>query len=190
MLIGYARVSTENQNLELQIDALKRAGCDQIFQETISGANKEKKELSEALKILREGDTLIVWKLDRLGRSLKSLIDFVTDLNKKKINFKSITDSIDTTTPMGKFFFHIMGSLSELERGLIHERTMAGLKAANQRGRIGGRPRAIGEKTFERASKMYDSNELSVGEICSTMGINRRTFNRYLNKRNTGDESK
>ena len=142
MIIGYARISTSDQNFDLQLDALKKAGCEKIFKEAVSGIKSEKKELVETLKQLRRGDTLIVWKLDRLGRSLKSLIELVNQLKDEGIYFKSLMDSIDTSTSLGQFFFHITGSFAELERNLIRERTIAGLASARKRGRKGGRPKS------------------------------------------------
>src|SRR5438874_12226421 len=143
MLIGYARVSTTDQTLDLQKDALKKIGCSKIFTDTISGATTERKGLEGALSYVREGDTLVVWRLDRLGRSLKHLIDTITKLNNRKIGFKSITENIDTTTSGGKLIFHIFGALAEFERDIIRERTNAGLLAARARGRKGGRPKAL-----------------------------------------------
>jgi DNA invertase Pin-like site-specific DNA recombinase len=180
MIIGYARISTSDQNFALQIDALEKAGCEKVFQETISGIKSEKKELAEALKLLRKGDTLVVWKLDRLGRSLRSLIDLVNGLKEEGIYFQSLMDSIDTSTPIGQFFFHITGSFAGLERNLIHERTMAGLNAARKRGRKGGRPKAIDSETFCTALKMHKTRDFTVGEICSRLKINRRSFYRYM----------
>lgn len=135
MLIGYARVSTQDQNLELQLDALTKAGCQKVFEDTISGTRADRPGLGKALEMLREGDTLVVWKLDRLGRSVKQLVELVSDLHKQNVQFKSLTDSIDTSTPSGRFFFHVMASLAEMERDLIVERTRAGLDVARQLGR-------------------------------------------------------
>ncbi len=143
LIVGYARVSTVDQNLNLQVDALKKAGCHEIYEEVISGVHKNKKELEKALSKLRKGDTFIVWRLDRLGRTLQSLLHLVNDLRDKGIQFKSLQDTIDTSTPMGQFFFHVTGSFAELERHLIHERTMAGLKASSDRGIKGGRPKIL-----------------------------------------------
>ena len=139
MLIGYARVSTQDQNLELQLDALTKAGCQKVFEDTISGTRADRPGLGKALEMLREGDTLVVWKLDRLGRSVKQLVELVSALHKQNVQFKSLTDSIDTGTPSGRFFFHVMASLAEMERDLIVERTRAGLDVARQLGRKGGR---------------------------------------------------
>jgi DNA invertase Pin-like site-specific DNA recombinase len=142
MLIGYARVSTFEQTLDLQQDALTKAGCEQTFTDTISGSVAERPGLQNALLYLREGDTLVVWRLDRLGRSLKHLIDTITTLHERDIGFRSLTENIDTTTSSGKLIFHVFGALAEFERDLIRERTQAGLAAARARGRHGGRPRA------------------------------------------------
>lgn len=179
MLIGYARVSTEDQNPDMQVDDLKKAGCTEIFIDTISGANKEKPELLKALSYLRKGDTLTVWKLDRLGRSVKKLIELTEDFKSKGIHFKSLTDSIDTSTPAGRFFFHMMASLSEMERDLLIERTQKGLAAARKRGRIGGRKRLMTPAKMDSARKL-----LSVGsppkEVAANLGISVPTLYRWL----------
>jgi DNA invertase Pin-like site-specific DNA recombinase len=141
MLIGYARVSTQEQTLDLQIDALEKIGCTKIYSDVVSGAKEERKGLQEALEYVRVGDTLVVWRLDRLGRSLKHLIETITRLNDRKIGFKSITENIDTTTSGGKLVFHIFGALAEFERDIIQDRTKAGLHAARSRGRLGGDPK-------------------------------------------------
>src|SRR5881275_724710 len=141
MYVGYARVSTSDQTLDLQKDALEKIGCTKIFTDTASGAKEERKGLEEALAFLREGDTLVVWRLDRLGRTLKHLIETVTDLSQRHIGFKSLTESIDTTTSNGRLIFHIFGALAEFERDIIRERTLAGLLAARARGRMGGQPK-------------------------------------------------
>src|SRR5512141_528014 len=140
MLIGYARVSTQDQTLDLQRDALDKLGCTRVFTDTASGAQIERRGLEEALAFMREGDTLVVWRLDRLGRSLKHLLETVSVLEQRKIGFRSITENIDTTTSGGKLIFHVFGALAEFERDLIRERTLAGLAAARARGRKGGRP--------------------------------------------------
>ncbi|MDD4976212.1 MAG: recombinase family protein [Bacteriovorax sp.] len=186
MIIGYARISTSDQNFALQLDALKKAGCEKVFKETVSGDKSEKKELEEALKRLRKGDTLVVWRLDRLGRSLRALIELANGLKEEGIYFQSLMDSIDTSTAIGQFFFHVTGSFAELERNLIIERTMAGLEAARKRGRKGGRPKAIDNKTFHTALKMHRSEDFSVNEICLRLKINRRSFYRYL--QSSGDQ--
>src|SRR5213080_5112071 len=149
MLIGYARVSTQDQTLNLQKDALEKIGCSTIFTDTASGATTERKGLDAALAYVREGDTLVVWRLDRLGRSLKHLIETITKLNQRKIRFKSITENIDTTTSGGKLVFHIFGALAEFERDIIKDRTKAGLASARSRGRLGGRPRVMDAKKLK-----------------------------------------
>src|SRR5438309_7348420 len=167
MLIGYARVSTSDQTLNLQKDALEKIGCSKIFTDTISGATTERQGLDEALAYVREGDTLVVWRLDRLGRSLKHLIETITNLNNRKIGFKSLTESIDTTTSGGKLIFHIFGALAEFERDIIRERTNAGLTAARARGKKGGRPKSpiSEEKKLQMAKKMYDDKSMPVRDI-------------------------
>jgi DNA invertase Pin-like site-specific DNA recombinase len=180
MLIGYARVSTEEQNLDLQRDALQKAGCSRIFTDHISGTKARRPGLEEALSHLRSGDTFVVWRLDRLGRSLRHLIDAVTDLQEKEIGFKSLTEAIDTTTSGGKLVFHIFGALAEFEREIIRERTQAGLAAARARGRNGGRRKRLTEKQIEMARSLYASKTHTVDEICKTLGIGRTTFYRYV----------
>ena len=157
MLIGYARVSTQDQNLELQLDALTKAGCQKVFEDTISGTRADRPGLGKALEMLREGDTLVVWKLDRLGRSVKQLVELVSALHKQNVQFKSLTDSIDTGTPSGRFFFHVMASLAEMERDLIVERTRAGLDVARQLGRKGGRKPKMTDSKIESAKKLLAS---------------------------------
>jgi DNA invertase Pin-like site-specific DNA recombinase len=184
MLIGYARISTPEQSFDLQTDALEKAGCKKIFRETVSGAKTERKALNDALVYVRKGDTLVVWRLDRLGRSLMHLIEVVNSLHERNVGFKSLVDAIDTTTPTGKFFFHVTGAFAELERNLIRERTRAGLKAARARGRSGGRPKAIDPKTFQMALEIYNSKTTTVGEMCKRLGIAKRTFYRHLELHN------
>ena len=179
-LIGYARVSTADQTLDLQLDALRKAGCSKIFTDTASGAKSERTGLHEALNYLREQDTLVVWRLDRLGRSLKDLIDIIFQLDQRKIGFKSLTENIDTTTSGGKLIFHIFGALAEFERNLIKERTNAGLTAARTRGIKGGRPKSLTEKRLEMARKLYADKSNSIGEICKTLGIPRMTLWRHV----------
>jgi len=180
-LIGYARVSTTEQHL--QQDALHAAGCLKIFTDTISGAKSERKGLSEALDYIRAGDTLVVWRLDRLGRSLKDLIERITQLHSRNIGFKSLTANIDTTSG-GKLIFHIFGALAEFERDIIKERTNAGLTAARARGRQGGRPRSSlsDEKKLQMARQMYANKNLPVRDICKALGIPRSTFYKYVQK--------
>lgn len=182
MLIGYARVSTPDQNFNLQVEALEKAGCAKVYQETASGAKVERKVLGEILAYLRPGDTLVVWRLDRLGRSLGHLIQLVNDLESHGIGFKSLVEAIDTTTPTGQFFFQITGAFAELERNLIRERTMAGLASARSRGRNGGRPKALDGEAFAMALTLYHDRRNPVGSICKKFGIAKRTFYRYLEK--------
>ncbi len=180
MLIGYARVSTADQNLHLQKDALKAADCTQIWEDTASGAKAARPGLEKALAMLREGDTLVVWKLDRLGRSLKHLIESVHVLENRGVGFKSLQDNIDTTTPGGKLLFHILGSLAEFERDLIRERTHAGLVAARARGRKGGRPAGGNARKKEAVRALRKDPKRSVGEICEMLHISQATFYRYV----------
>lgn len=179
MLIGYARVSTHEQTLDLQRDALEKAECAKIFTDHISGTKARRPGLEEALSHLRSGDTLVVWRLDRLGRSLRHLIDTVTELQERGIGFKSLTESIDTTTSGGKLVFHIFGALAEFEREIIRERTQAGLLAARARGKTGGRRRALKPNQEQIARQLYEA-KTPVREICQTLGISRATFYRYL----------
>jgi DNA invertase Pin-like site-specific DNA recombinase len=183
MLIGYARVSTQDQTLNLQKDALKKIGCNKIFTDTASGAKAERNGLEEALEYVREGDTLVVWRLDRLGRSLKHLIETISQLDTRKIGFKSLTENIDTTTSGGKLIFHIFGALAEFERNLIRERTQAGLLAARVRGRLGGRPKAKAlntPKKVDMAQRLYNDKNNTIDEICKTLNISRATLYRYI----------
>jgi DNA invertase Pin-like site-specific DNA recombinase len=183
MQIGYARVSKTEQNLDLQRDALKKAGCreNHIFTDKITGTKAERKGLRQALSHLREGDTLVVWRLDRLGRSLPHLIETVTNLQAQHIAFKSITENIDTATATGQLVFHIFGALAEFERNLIRERTLAGLEAARARGRLGGRPElTLASPKVAMAQKLYADKTNSIGEICKTLNISRATLYRYV----------
>jgi DNA invertase Pin-like site-specific DNA recombinase len=179
MLIGYARVSTQEQTLNLQRDALEKAGCTKIFTDTASGAKAEREGLEEALNYVRTGDTLVVWRLDRLGRSLPHLITTMTDLEKRGIGFKSLMENIDTTTSGGKLIFHIFGALAEFERNLISERTTAGLIAARARGRKGGRPKALTGKQLSIARDLYEKRH-PIAEICQTLKISKMTLYRAL----------
>jgi DNA invertase Pin-like site-specific DNA recombinase len=184
MLIGYARVSTADQTLALQQDALKSAGCDSVYTDTASGSSAERTGLEQALSHLRKGDTLVVWRLDRLGRSLRHLIDTITALDARGIGFRSITEAIDTTTSGGKLVFHIFGALAEFERDIIRERTQAGLQAARARGRRGGRPkRQPSSRKIAMAKALYADKTNSVQEICKTLEISRATLYRYLEER-------
>src|SRR5436853_2499288 len=170
MLVGYARVSTNEQTLDLQKDALEKIGCVKIYSDVVSGAKAEREGLAEALDYVREGDTLVVWRLDRLGRSLKHLIETITQLNNRKIGFKSITENIDTTTSGGKLIFHIFGALAEFERDIIRERTNAGLQAARARARPGGRPKTLNmPKKIAMAQSLYDDKNNTIDEICKTL---------------------
>lgn len=189
MLIGYARISIADQNLHLQKDALKAAGCVQICEDTASGAKASRPGLEKALGMLREGDTLVVWKLDRLGRSLKHLIESVQALDSRGVGFKSLQDNIDTTTPGGKLLFHILGSLAEFERDLIRERTNAGLAAARARGRMGGRPRGGYTKKQEAALALRQDPKRSVQEICEMLHISQATFYRYASMRDDSQKN-
>lgn len=179
MKIGYARVSTVDQNLNLQIDALEKAGCEKIFTDTASGLLDSRKGLADAVEFCRQGDTLVVWKLDRLGRSLKHLIETVNQLHAKGIGFVSLQESVDTTTSGGKLVFHVFGALAEFERELIRERTRAGLAAARSRGKLGGRPKKLSTKQIEMAQKLMKDSSNSIKEICTTLKISRATLYRY-----------
>lgn len=182
MKIGYARVSTADQHLRMQEDALKKAGCDRIYHDIASGIKTERPGLEEALNQLRQEDVLVVWKLDRLGRSIQHLIQTVKQLNEQKIGFKSLQENIDTTTSGGKLIFHIFSALAEFERDIIQERTKAGLKAARIRGRLGGRPPSLNEKQIEKMLARYHEQKLTVAEICKVFGISRPSFYNYLNR--------
>jgi DNA invertase Pin-like site-specific DNA recombinase len=180
MLIGYARVSTHDQTLNLQNDALEQAECSKIFTDTISGAKTDRPGLEQALSYVRPGDTLVVWRLDRLGRSLRHLIETITTLHDRGIGFKSITENIDTTTSGGKLVFHIFGALAEFERDIIRERTQAGLQAARARGKKGGRPKVLKDKKVAMAQALYNDKNNSIAEICKTLNISRSTLYRYI----------
>ena len=180
MKIGYARVSTNEQNLDLQLDALKVAGCEQIYKDVASGSKTDRPGLDDALRQLREGDSLVVWKLDRLGRSLRHLIDLITALNQNGVFFKSLRESIDTSSSGGKLIFHVFGALAEFERDLIRERTLAGLAAARARGRIGGRPRVMDKKKLSMAKALLVDKSNSISEVCKIIGVSRSTYYNYL----------
>lgn len=183
MKIGYARVSTADQNLRMQVDALKAEGCKHIYEEKISGSKTERKELQRMLETVRDGDTIVIWKLDRLGRSLKHLVELVSQLMEKGVGLKSLNDPIDTSTSQGRLIFNIFASLAEFERDIIRERTMAGLKAARVRGRRGGRPKGLskeGIRTSILAASLYKGKESSISEICDALKISRPTLYKYL----------
>jgi DNA invertase Pin-like site-specific DNA recombinase len=171
-LLGYARVSTTDQQPQLQVDALTAAGCYRVFTETASGVRTDRPTLEQLLDQLRPGDTLVVWKLDRLGRSLRQLVDTVTGLADRGIGFRSL-QAIDTTTPGGKLVFHVFAALAEFERDLIRERTAAGLAAARARGRRGGRPSVLAGHRLQVAQKMYASGQYTVAAIAKTLGVSR-----------------
>jgi DNA invertase Pin-like site-specific DNA recombinase len=179
MLIGYARVSTQDQNLDLQREALNKAGCKKVFEDKASGTRSERPALIEALEMLREGDTLVVWKLDRLGRSVKQLADLVGELHKQGIQFKSLTDAIDTGSPSGRFFFHVMASLAEMERELTVERTRAGLEVARQLGRKGGRKPKMTNSKIESAKKLLASG-ISPKDVARNLGVSVPTLYRWV----------
>jgi len=179
MLIGYARVSTQDQNLDLQRDALEKAGCKKLFEDKVSGTRADRPGLIKAMEILREGDTLVVWKLDRLGRSVKQLVDLISELHKKGIQFKSVTDAIDTGTTSGRFFFHVMASLAEMERELTVERTRAGLEAARRLGRKGGRKRQMTDSKIESAKKLL-ANGIPPRDVAQNLGVSIPTLYRWV----------
>ncbi len=180
MFVGYSRVSTLEQHADLQHDALQTAGCSTYFTDQVSGAKAERDALQQALAFVRAGDTLVVWKLDRLGRSLKHLIETVTQLEERGVGFLSLTENIDTTTSSGKLIFHIFGALAEFERDLIRERTQAGLAAARARGRMGGRPKGGSRHKQAMARKLYADKTNTIQDICRTLGISRATLYRYV----------
>ena len=177
--IGYARVSTRDQNLDLQTAALKQAQCDRIFEETMSGAKRARPELERTLDHVRAGDTLVVWKLDRLGRSVKDLVELVGELEQRGVHFQSVTDNIDTSTPAGRFFFHVMASLAQMERELLVERTRAGLDAAKAQGRIGGRKRAMTDSKLEAAKKLLAAG-VAPRDVAANLGISVPTLYRWI----------
>ncbi len=186
MRIGYARVSTKDQSIHLQEDALKKAGCEQIFKEVASGARTSRPVLEDLLSRLRSGDVLVIWKLDRLGRSLPHLVTLANDLLERRVGLISLNDPIDTTTPQGRLVFGIFAALAEFERALIRERTQAGLEAARARGRKGGRPAGLSkqaEATAMAAETLYKEGRMSVQAICDQLSISKPTLYRYLRHR-------
>ena len=180
MIIGYARVSTTDQDNALQVDALEAAGCELIYKEARSGATRERPELSRCLDAIRSSDTLVVWRLDRLGRSLKDLVEIISKLEAMEIGFRSLTEAIDTTTAGGKLIFHIFGALAEFERSLIQERTKAGLKAARARGRKGGRPKAMSDADVKKAHAMLLDPKMTKTEVARHFNVTRVTLNKAL----------
>ena len=180
MNIGYVRVSTDDQKLDLQKDALVSAGCDKLYQDIASGAKEKRAGLDNAIRYLRKGDTLVVWKLDRLGRSLKHLIQVVNDLNKRGVFLRSVRENIDTSSSGGKLTFHLFGALAEFERDIISERTKAGLLAARARGRIGGRPKVMTDDKIKLAKQLMVNKDNSAQFVSKTLGISRATLYRYL----------
>ncbi|HEV2679546.1 MAG TPA: recombinase family protein [Rhodanobacter sp.] len=179
MLIGYARVSTLDQELAMQVDALEASGCERIFTDKASGATQDRAGLADALAFARPGDCLVVWKLDRLGRSVKGLVDMAAQLAERKVDLRSLTDGIDTKGAAGRFFFHVMAALAEMERELIRERTLAGLDAAKRAGKIGGRKRAMTPAKIDAAQRLLDGGMLAK-DVASTVGVSVPTFYRYF----------
>jgi len=187
MKYGYARVSTKDQVLDLQIDALKKAGCNRVFQEIAKGAKADRPEWTTLLNEIKSGDTLVVWKLDRMGRSLQHLIKTVNELISNNIDIISLKDPINIITAQGRFMFNVFASLAEFEKDLIRERTMAGLKSARDRGRMGGRPKGLSEKAKRSAGSaeaLYKQNELTSDEIADQLNISKTTLYKYLRMRN------
>lgn len=188
MLVGYGRVSTADQTPALQEDALRAAGCEKLYIETISSAKKDRPQLASALDYLRAGDTLVVWRLDRLARSMRQLIQTVEDLEERGIALKSLTESIDTATAGGMLTFHIFGAMAQFERSLIRERTKAGLTAARARGRVGGRPRKLDGERLEMARGLLAADK-SVAAVARTMGVSRATVHRALDLAHIHEEA-
>ncbi|HHC4015662.1 TPA: recombinase family protein [Klebsiella pneumoniae] len=178
--IGYARVSTDDQHLDLQRDAIQRAGCGVIYEEAASGKNTARPELEQCRKALRAGDTLVVWRLDRLGRSLPELVQIVTDLEQRGVGFESLTEKIETSSAAGKLTFHVFAALAEFERSLIRERTQAGLAAARARGRSGGRKSKIGEKDIREIKALLKSPEIKVADVARRYGVSRTTLYKHV----------
>lgn len=187
MKIGYIRISTQDQNYNLQEDALNKLGCEMIFKETVSGAKKERPQLTKLLEQIRKGDVIVVYKLDRLGRSLKHLLEIVEILNSKNVALQSLHDNIDTTTPQGRLFFNISASFAEFEKDLIRERTKAGLEAARERGKKGGRRKGLSKEAQQKAiiaENYYNEGIKSVNEIAADLKISKMTMYKYLRERN------
>ncbi len=177
--IGYARISTTDQKLDLQIDALRKAGCEKTFYDVVSGSKSERPGLNDALEYIREGDLLVTWRLDRLGRSLKHLIELINELDRREIGFVSLQESINTTTAGGKLVFHVFGAMAEFERSLIQERTKYGLEAAKARGRNGGRPSVLSDEQIKQLKIMANDKTIPVVEICKTFDVSKSTYYKY-----------
>lgn len=182
MLLGYARVSTDDQNLDLQRDALEAAGCERKFEDMASGAKADRIGLAALMTVLRAGDTVVIWRLDRLGRSLKNLIELVERLDAAKVGLRSLQENIDTTSSGGRLVFHLFGALAEFERNLVRERTLAGLAAARARGRMGGRPKRLDPSKLALALRLHHEDKHTIKEICQMMGISKSTLYNYLAK--------
>ncbi|GGK80663.1 recombinase family protein [Rufibacter glacialis] len=180
MQIGYARVSTIQQVADLQHDALRNAGCEKIYTDKVSGSVSSRPSLNKVREILRRGDTLVVWRLDRLGRSLKDLIEWMTYLDQEGIALRSLQENIDTSTATGKLVYHVFGAISEFEKGLLKERVMAGLTAARARGRVGGRPQKLSDQKKKLAVRLYEEKQHSIDEICQMMQITKPTLYSYI----------
>lgn len=180
MRIGYARVSTQDQNLDLQQDALDKAGCEKIIVDRASGKHSEREGLAQLKMLLRAGDVLVVWRLDRLGRSLKDLIEWMNYLEEEQVGFESLQEAMSTTTPTGKLIFHLFGALAEFERNLILERTKAGLAAARARGRLGGRKKALSPEKRHMVYELYQSKKHPIKDICEMFGISKPTLYQYV----------
>jgi DNA invertase Pin-like site-specific DNA recombinase len=180
MLIGYARVSTEDQSLDLQLDALKKVDCQQFFTEKLSSAELIRPQLKAAINFARSGDIFVVWKLDRLARSLKQLINTVEEFEGRGIGFRSLTENIDTTTPSGRLIFHVFGALAEFERGIIRDRTIAGLKSARERGRFGGRPSVMTVERQIAARTLLEKKELTIKQIAGQLGVSEASLYKHI----------
>lgn len=184
MKIGYCRISTADQNLSLQKDALEKAGCEKIFEDVISGAKSKRPGLNRVIEYSRKGDSIVVWRLDRLGRSLKDLISIVGKFDRKGVELSSLHESIDTKTSSGKLYFHMFAALAEFEKNIISERTKAGLDAARSRGRLGGRPKLLSKAKRKHAVDLYNSKEKSIKEICEIMNVSKPTLYKYIDEFN------
>jgi DNA invertase Pin-like site-specific DNA recombinase len=189
MNVGYARVSRQHQNLDLQRGELRAAGCEQIFEERISSRKESRAELERALEYYREGDVFVVWKLDRLGRSLKELLELMGELHKRGVEFRSLRESLDTTTPAGKLVFHVFASLAEFERDIIRERTMAGLEAARARGKKSGSKRVMDERKIALAARLMKDRDVPISEVCGAVDVSKATLYRYLTPDGTHREN-